>query len=101
MVGSRTLTAAVGVVASVAVSVLAYVYLDTLAVFLVVPFVPFLFRRGERDPPPTRRCPECGFGSRDPDVRYCPRDGTALGEERGAGEDGDDGWGRVRDDGTH
>ncbi len=44
MVGSRTATAAVGLLGSVLLSVLLWWYFDTLAVFLFVPFVPFLFR---------------------------------------------------------
>lgn len=100
MVGSRTLTALAGVAVSLLVSVLAYVYLDTLAVFLFVPFVPFLFRRGDRARPSARRCPECGFTTRDPDVAYCPRDGTSLSGSETT-EDGDDvGWGNARDDGN-
>jgi hypothetical protein len=77
MVGSRTATAAVGLVASVAVSVAAWYYFDTLLVFLLLPFVPVLFRRRGADPP-VADCPACGFRTRDPAVDYCPRDGTAL-----------------------
>ncbi|WP_435064735.1 hypothetical protein [Halobaculum sp. EA56] len=83
MVGSRTLTALVGVVASLAVSVAAWVYFDTLLVFLVVPFVPLLFRGltgGDGDRPPERTCPECGFTTRSPEANFCPRDGTELRE---------------------
>lgn len=77
MVGSRTATAAVGLAASVAVSVAAWYYLDTLVAFLLLPFVPILFSRGDDDAP-RRDCPVCGFTSRDPSVEYCPRDGTRL-----------------------
>lgn len=80
MVGSRTATAAVGLAASVAVSVGAWYYFDTLIAFLFLPFVPILFGRGGDDAP-RRECPACGFTSRDPSVAYCPRDGTPL--ERG------------------
>lgn len=79
MVSSRTATAAVGVALSLVVSAAAWVYFDTLALFLVVPFVPFLFRRGRSEErPPAKRCPECGFETREPTFSHCPRDGTAL-----------------------
>jgi hypothetical protein len=82
-VRSRLLTAAVGLLASVVVSVVAYVYLDTLLLFLVVPFVPFLFRGLEKggaaeEEPAGRECPACGYRTRAPDHDYCPRDGTRL-----------------------
>ncbi|MFB6354347.1 MAG: hypothetical protein ABEJ92_09700 [Halobacteriales archaeon] len=79
MVSSRTATAAAGVVLSLAISVAAWVYLDTLLLFLVVPFVPFLFRRGrEAERTPTSRCPDCGFETRNPAYDHCPYDGTRL-----------------------
>ncbi|MFC4358540.1 hypothetical protein ACFO0N_11370 [Halobium salinum] len=82
MVSSRALTAVVGLGVSLFVSVAAWAYFDTLLVFLVVPFVPLLFRRratGEsEDRADGRVCPACGFRSRDPSVAYCPRDGTRL-----------------------
>jgi hypothetical protein len=81
MVGSRTATAAVGLVASLAVSVAVWYYFDTLLVFLLVPFVPVLFGRGGDDPP-VRTCPACDFRTRDPAVAYCPRDGTPLDRPR-------------------
>lgn len=77
MVGSRTATAAVGLAVSVAVSVAAWYYFDTLIAFLLLPFVPILFGR-DGDDAPRRECPVCGFTSRDPSVEYCPRDGTRL-----------------------
>ncbi|WP_248897822.1 hypothetical protein [Haloplanus halobius] len=77
MVGSRTATAAVGLLASVAVSVAAWYYFDTIVAFLLLPFVPILFRR-EREMPTVRTCPDCGFRTRDPAFDYCPRDGTPL-----------------------
>ncbi len=82
---SRTLTAVAGVLASLAVSAVLYVYLDTLFVFLVVPFVPVLFRglRGDGDVddrPQVRECPECGFRTRDEEYEFCPRDGLRLRE---------------------
>lgn len=79
MVSSRTATAAVGVLVSLVVSVAAWVYFDTLLLFLVVPFVPFLFRRGRTGGrPPVERCPVCGFETREPSFTHCPRDGTPL-----------------------
>lgn len=79
MVSSRVATAAVGVAASLAISVAAWVYFDTLLLFLVVPFVPFLFRAGRREErPAVKRCPACGFETREPSFTHCPRDGTAL-----------------------
>lgn len=84
MVGSRTLTALAFLAGSLLVSVAAYVYFDTLFLFLFVPFVPFLFRRrGETEAEQSvkKRCPECGFLTRDPEVDYCPRDGTNLTRE--------------------
>jgi len=76
MVSSRTATAAVGLVASLAVSVLLWYYFDTFLFFLVVPFVPFLFRSG--DQPPVKACPVCDFRTRNEAYDYCPRDGHKL-----------------------
>lgn len=79
MVSSRTATAAAGVAVSLLVSVAAWLYFDTLLLFLVVPFVPFLFRRrGGREGPAVKRCPVCGFETRRSGFEFCPRDGTAL-----------------------
>lgn len=79
MVGSRTLTAAVGIAVSLLLTAAAWYYFDSLLVFLFVPFVPLLFRRfGRDDRPPERECPECGFTTRDPAFEHCPRDGTRL-----------------------
>jgi hypothetical protein len=65
-----------GLVVSVAVSVVAWVYFD-LPVFLVVlPLVPFLLRSTDRQP--VRECPRCGFRTRDENYEYCPRDGERL-----------------------
>ncbi|SDZ92007.1 hypothetical protein SAMN04488065_1222 [Haloplanus vescus] len=77
MVGSRTLTAVAGLAASLLVSAAAWYYFDTLLFLLVLPFVPLLWRRSASTPS-VRRCPACGFSSRDPSVEYCPRDGTPL-----------------------
>ena len=72
----RLVTALFGLVVSVGISVLAWVYFD-IPVFLVfLPFVPFLFRRRER--PPVRECPRCGFQTREEGYEFCPRDGERL-----------------------
>jgi len=81
MVGSRTLTALVGLLASLAISAAAWYYFDTFLLFLVVPFVPFLLRRGataREGDHGSRECPVCGFRTADPAYEYCPRDGTRL-----------------------
>lgn len=77
MVSSRTATALVGLGLSVVVSLAAWRYLDTLFFFLLVPFVPVLFRR-RGEGPPTKRCPACGFETHEPTFSHCPRDGTGL-----------------------
>lgn len=71
---ARWLTALVGLLASLAISVLAWAYFDTFLFFLLIPFVPFLFRSR----PPTKHCPRCGFETRDGGFEYCPRDGARL-----------------------
>lgn len=91
MVGSRTVTALAGLAASLLISAAAWVYLDTLLVFLFVPLVPLLLRGrglgegpepgGGREHRRSRRCPACGFETRDPDHDYCPRDGTRLEQQ--------------------
>lgn len=80
VVGSRTATALVGVAASLAISVAVWYYTGSLLLFLVVPFVPFLFGGSRREPdrPPARECPRCGFTTRNRGYDYCPRDGTRL-----------------------
>jgi hypothetical protein len=84
MAASRTATAVVGLVASLAISIAVYVATGWLFLFVFVPFVPFLFARplgGDGpDRPPPRECPQCGFRTRDPDFEYCPRDGRSLRE---------------------
>ncbi|WP_129114691.1 hypothetical protein [Halegenticoccus tardaugens] len=82
MVGSRLATALVGVALSLLVSYLAWAYFDTLALFLFVPFVPFLFR-SRASPRPVKRCPACGYSTSNPEFTHCPRDGTEL--SRGGG----------------
>ena len=77
MVSSRTATAAVGVLASLAISVAAWVVFDVAVFFLAVPLIPLLFRRRTEEPT-VYECPECGFRTRDPEFAYCPRDGTGL-----------------------
>jgi hypothetical protein len=79
-VRSRLLTAAVGLLASLLVSIAAYVYLDTLLLFLFLPLVPFLFRGrdGADEEPTVRECPRCDYRTTVPEHDYCPRDGTRL-----------------------
>lgn len=83
MVSSRTLTALVGLLLSILVSVAVYLYTNSLFVFLFVPFVPFLFRglateTGPDRTPERRACPQCDYRTRNPENEYCPRDGTRL-----------------------
>lgn len=78
MVSSRTATAALGLVGSLVISIVAWVYFDTLFLFLFVPFIPLLLRRGGESEPPVKECPECGFRTRAPEFTHCPRDGTEL-----------------------
>lgn len=74
---SRALTGLLGLLLGLAVSVAAWIYFDTLLLFLFLPLVPFLWRRREA-PPETRSCPVCGFDTREQSFDYCPRDGTRL-----------------------
>lgn len=79
VVSSRTLTALAGLVVSLLVSVVLWWQFDTLAFFLFVPFVPFLFRgRGEQGERTVWTCPACGFRTDAEEYDYCPRDGTRL-----------------------
>lgn len=78
MVSARSATALVGLAASLAVSLALWVWLGIPAFLVVVPFVPFLFRREDR--PAVRECPVCGFRTRDEGYEYCPRDGHRLEE---------------------
>ena len=78
MVSSRTATAVAGLVGSVLLSAVLWWYFDTLAVFLFLPFVPFLLRRSEPEQPAVRSCPSCGFRTQDQSFDYCPHDGSRL-----------------------
>ena len=85
MIGSRTATAIVVGAATLGLSLLLYVYTGSLLFFLLVPFVPFLFRDrdGNRtDPDPVFECSRCDFSARNPEFGYCPRDGSRLYERR-------------------
>ncbi|GAA0267000.1 hypothetical protein [Halobacterium noricense] len=77
MVSSRTATAAVGVLASLAISVAAWVVFDVAVLFLAVPLIPLLFRRCSEEPA-VYECPVCGFRTRNPEFAYWPHDGTRL-----------------------
>ncbi|MFB6135892.1 MAG: hypothetical protein ABEJ04_03955 [Halobacteriaceae archaeon] len=77
MASTRTLVALAAVALSLAVSALVWYVSGQVFLFLFVPFVPFLLRRGG-EPPPARECPTCGFRTREASYDYCPRDGTEL-----------------------
>lgn len=80
MVASRSVTAAVGLAVSLAVSIVVWRAFDFPFLFVVVPFIPFLFRSGSNGVArqAVRRCPACGFRTDDPEYDFCPRDGTRL-----------------------
>lgn len=79
MVSSRTATAVAGLILSIIVSLLLWWYFNSFVFFLFVPFVPFLFRRAQKEEnASTMWCPSCGFETRDQEYTYCPRDGTRL-----------------------
>lgn len=84
---SHAATAAVGLLASLAVSVLAWWYFNTLLFFLLIPFVPFLFRGRSGEERAVRTCPRCGFETDSPEYEFCPRDGEQL-RERGTADTG-------------
>lgn len=91
MVGSRSLTAIVGLVVGLLISAAAWVYYDTLLLFVLLPFVPFLFRsRGsgtepnEEPPPNAKTCPVCDFATVNPEYSHCPKHGRRLEEPREA-----------------
>lgn len=68
-----------GLAASVAVTALLWwAGIPGGALLLLFPFLwfPFGKRRAEVA---VRRCPQCGFESGDPEVRFCPRDGAGMG----------------------
>lgn len=68
-----------GIVISLGISIVAWQVFGFPFFFLFIPFVPFLFRGGTASTTPERRrCPECGFTTREPDFEFCPRDGTQL-----------------------
>ena len=75
---SRTATAVLFAVVTLAISVVLAVYFDFFFVFLLVPFVPLLFRDDEPRRVRVRECPACGFRTRDESYEYCPRDGEQL-----------------------
>ncbi|RXK46335.1 hypothetical protein [Halorientalis pallida] len=80
MVGSRTVTAAVGVAVSPLVSVALWWYFETFVFFLFLPFVPFLLRDdgADDDAERVRECPQCGFQTTTDEYAFCPRDGQRL-----------------------
>ena len=79
MFGSRTATAVVGLAVSLLVTVALWWYFETLAVFLFLPFVPFLFQGdGDDEGDRVRECPQCGFQTTAEEYEFCPRDGTRL-----------------------
>ena len=79
MFGSRTATAAVGLAVSLLVTVALWWYFETLAVFLFLPFVPFLFQGdGDDEGDRVRECPQCGFQTTAEEYEFCPRDGARL-----------------------
>lgn len=43
--------------------------------FLFIPLIPHMWREA-----PARRCPVCGFATRDEKVAFCPYDGTLLND---------------------
>jgi hypothetical protein len=80
MAGARLATAVAGVVLSIVVSLIVWLYSGIPFLFFLVPFIPFLFRRGTERQPSARECPVCDFQTRDQSYEYCPRDGHRLAE---------------------
>ncbi|MFB6118729.1 hypothetical protein [Halosegnis sp.] len=80
---SRLATAVVGLIVSLVISGAVYYYTGSLFIFLVVPFVPLLFRgfRDGKQVPKIRECPQCGFQTQ-AEYDYCPHDGTPLKTQR-------------------
>jgi hypothetical protein len=77
MVHSRTVSALIGVVASLLISALLWWYFDSFVYFLFVPFIPFFFRSEEPEIE-ARQYPICGFQTANDAYEYCPQDGTKL-----------------------
>ncbi|WP_128223247.1 hypothetical protein [Halobacteriaceae bacterium SHR40] len=82
MVGSRTVTAVVGIVGSLLLSAVLWWYFDTLFFFLFIPFIPFLLRGSDRETRQIRECPQCGFRTVEDQYEYCPKDGRRLEQQR-------------------
>lgn len=85
MARSRTFTAIAGLVLGLVVSVAAWIVLETLLLFLFLPFVPVVMGWGrgdetDSDTESVKQCPSCSFRSTDPTFDYCPRDGRRLRE---------------------
>lgn len=89
MVSSRTATALVGLLASVAISVAVWQLTGSVVAFLFLPFLPVLLRgrggddAGDRQRPAVRTCPVCDYRTRNPEFAHCPRDGTPLEDADG------------------
>lgn len=66
--------------AAIALSVTLSLLLSGVWLFLLIPFLlwPFGGRSHGQKSVPARVCPQCGFTSTEPGVRYCPRDGARL-----------------------
>ena len=75
---SQVKTAILGVLLSLSVSALLWIYLDTFVAFFLVPFVPFLFGQRDRS---VQTCPRCTFTTTDPEYEFCPRDGSRLEDQ--------------------
>ncbi|WP_246983208.1 hypothetical protein [Halorientalis marina] len=73
---ARLATAVVGLVVSVGLSIAVWQYFGFPVFLVFLPFVPFLFRN--RESRSVRRCPACGFRTRQEAYEYCPRDGERL-----------------------
>lgn len=77
---SRTIIALLGLTVSVILTIGIWVFLDAAILLLFLPFIPLLgWRYRERGQ--QKSCSVCGFETREPDVLYCPRDGTRLETE--------------------
>lgn len=70
-----------GIALAASVALTAAMWAADIPGFFLFLFLPFLFIPFGRTGGPShqaRRCPACGRAYRDPDVAYCPRDGTRL-----------------------